>query len=123
VFDGCIQRQWLQAAWSALSVVRTCPPDRRVVIFPGIDPRGIFLGEPEQTITQSRIGGIAGKPTATLGLFTELGLFAEMEELRHPTHSQRGGSPIGLSVAGAVGVLAGNAAIVSRLCRVSDSIR
>jgi hypothetical protein len=63
--------------------------------LPGRGPGGVFIGEIEKTITQRRIGGIAGETAATLGLF------AKVKRLRHRTHSQRGGSPFGLSVAGA----------------------
>jgi hypothetical protein len=60
-------------------VLRTGLPDRRTVIFLGIGPFAVFLGEFEKTATQDRIDRIAGETAASLGLF------AKMEMLRHLT--------------------------------------
>jgi len=97
VFDGCIQRQWLQAAWSVPSVVRTSLPNLRVVIFPGIGAYSIFLGEPEQTMTQSRIGGVAGEPAATLGLFAAMkeAPSTHSQPRRESTSGSRSPAPLG----------------------------
>jgi hypothetical protein len=68
------------------------PPGRH---FPGIGLRGIFLGELEQIIAQNRIGRIAGETAPSDSLAT------------------RRESISGLSVAGALEILAGDIGSVS----------
>ena len=78
----------LHYSGSAL-VVRAGVLSRAFRIFRRGGPRSVFIGEFEETIVQIRVGGIAGETAATLGLL------AKVKGMRHRTHSQQGGSPLG----------------------------
>ena len=117
---GGIERQSLQAQSIGVLDVRTGLPNRRVVtsvvIFLGARPGGVFIGELEKTITQRRIGGIAGETAATLGLL------AKVKRLRHRTLSQRDGGPFGALSRRRLSTVAANIRTVPSLCPVGDSI-
>jgi len=69
---GCISNAVVDTLSGGALVVRARGSSRAFRIFHRGGPRGVFIGELEETIAQIRVDGTTGEAAATLGLLAKV---------------------------------------------------